>query len=153
MHRCEVTRRTHRAWARYFYTKTHSRSAAWTRWRKHEVTQCRKGIASGHVPQSISLLAVNAVQRTVPDSRTYCRSCHGIANDWPLLFWMPKSSRKAQELSRSQVLCSHAGAEHKPQTATSEHSSRNIKKPKLENSKEKCHIINYSLIRTCKIST
>lgn len=150
MDRWKVTRWTHRAWARYFYTKTHSRTAAWTCWKKHEVMQ---GIASGQVPQSISLLAVNVVRCTVPDSRTCCRRRHGIANDWSLLFWMPKSSSKAQELLRSQVLRSHAGAEHKPQTtATFEYSSRNVKKPKLENSKEKCRIIKYSLIRASKIS-
>lgn len=37
-------------------------------------------------------------------------------------------------------------------TATSEHSSHNIKKPKLEISREKCHIIKYALIRTSQIS-
>lgn len=119
MHRCKVTRWTHRAWTRYFYTKTHSRTAAWTCWRKHEVTQCGKGTASGQAPWSVSLLAVKAGQHSVPDSRTCCRRCHGIANGWaekvwPLPFWMPKSSSKAQGCSRSQVLHSHAGAEHEP---------------------------------------
>lgn len=120
--------------------------------------QCRKGTALGQVPWSFSLLAVSTVQCTVPKSRTHCRSCHGIANDWaekvwPLLFCTPKSSSKAQGLSRSQVLCSHAGAEHKTQTTvTSEHCSHIVRKPKLVNCKEKCCIIECSLMRTAKIS-
>lgn len=108
---------------------------------KYEVKQCRRGTASGQVPLGVSLPAVNAVQCTVPASWTCCR-CHSITNDWaervlPLLFCMHKSFSKAQGLSRRQMLCSCAGAEHKPQTtATSEH---NACKPKLESGKALHH--------------
>lgn len=83
----------------------------------------------------------------------------GTMSDWAEKVWTlfslacPSPPAKPMGCREARVLCSGAGAETKPQTtATSKHSSHNVKEPKLENSKEKCHIIKYSLIRTPRIS-
>lgn len=142
-----------RDWARYFCAEAHSRTTVWTCWMK----QCHrvyKGIFQ--LPWSISLLAANAVhsswQQDMLQEVSQCHKWLGWRGLAPSLLYAKYSGRAQRLWGRQKVLHSHVGAEHKPQTAAaSEHSLHHIKKPKLENSEEKCRT-KYSLIRASEIS-
>lgn len=75
-------------------------------------------------------------------ARTCCRKCHSVTNVfaeevWPLLFWMPNPLAELKGFGEGRY-CTHVweqSTKHNQQLLVN--SLHHVKKPKLENSKEK----------------